>query len=156
VKTSTAIVLGLGLAGALIGTGLYLGLRHRSPEQPAPSARPAAPAGAATAAAPPASRRPAATAKDVARQAADALEPHRRALVQACWPEKGEGQRAGQARYVWNFTFNAEGRQVTRGLAEDRSNPHLGTASCLTQKLPPIEVPPPGRTVYVEVPFQLP
>lgn len=154
-KTSTAIVLGLGLAGVLIGAGLYLGLRHRAPGQQTPSVRPAAPAGAATSTVPE-SRRPAATAKDVAKQAAAALEPHRRALVQACWPEKGGGQRAGQARYVWNFTFDASGKQITRGISEDRSNPHLGTASCLSQKLPPIQVPPPGRVIHVEVPFQLP
>ncbi|MGK4003405.1 hypothetical protein WMF31_12320 [Sorangium sp. So ce1036] len=59
-------------------------------------------------------------------------------------------------KYVFNFTFDARGRQLARGLIEDRETSRPEVTACLAAALPPIAIPPPGATVRVDVPFSLP
>jgi hypothetical protein len=62
----------------------------------------------------------------------------------------------GHATFVWNFTFNAQGQQIARGLIEDRDAAVQGLGLCMTQRLPSISIPAAGVSTYVEVPFALP
>jgi hypothetical protein len=167
VSVSQAILLGTIGAGSLIGLGLYLGLRSGSATT-APIAAPLAGA-AASAATPPA---PAPMEPSQARaEAAKALEAQRARLTERCWkPSVERAPLPAKVEYVLNFTFDADGKQITRGTAEklpgdggpfDPRHPPAqagrpDVTACLSGALAPVTIPPPGRSTYVEVPFGLP
>ncbi|WP_438022797.1 hypothetical protein [Sorangium sp. So ce233] len=163
-STPTAILLG----SAMIAAAVYLGLRH-GPAAVAPDARavdgaeaiqagPAAsalPAQRAGAAAP--QRAPRVPRDEIARQAARALDAHRPALVERCYKPAIAAQPEPRAvKYVFNITFDAQGRQIARGLIEDRETARPEVTACLVGALPPVEIAPPGVNVRVDVPFSLP
>ncbi|WP_437954976.1 hypothetical protein WME76_25885 [Sorangium sp. So ce119] len=158
-STPTAILLG----SAMIAAAVYLGLRH-GPAAVPPGARPAAAealqAGPA-ASAPPARAGAAAPQTvprdEVARQAARALDAHRPAIVARCYEPAIAAQPEPRAvKYVFNITFDAQGRQIARGLIEDRETARPEVTACLVGALPPVEIAPPGANVRVDVPFSLP
>ncbi|WP_437630484.1 hypothetical protein [Sorangium sp. So ce854] len=163
-STPTAILLG----SAMIAVAVYLGLRH-GPAVVAPGARPAEGAAAiqagpvasaataerAAAPAPPAA--PGVPRDEVARQAARALDAHRQALVERCYrPAIAARPEPRTVKYVFNITFDARGRQIARGLIEDRETARPEVTACLVGALPPVEIAPPGANVRVDVPFSLP
>ncbi|WP_438014299.1 hypothetical protein WMF18_25695 [Sorangium sp. So ce315] len=163
-STPTAILLG----SAMIAAAVYLGLRH-GPAAVAPDARPAEGAAAlqagpgasaataerAAAPAPPAA--PSVPRDEVARQAARALDAHRPALVERCYrPAIAAQAEPRTVKYVFNITFDARGRQIARGLIEDREAARPEVTACLVAALPPVEIAPPGANVRVDVPFSLP
>ncbi|WP_437284877.1 hypothetical protein [Sorangium sp. So ce406] len=163
-STPTAILLG----SAMIAAAVYLGLRH-GPAAVAPDARavdgaealqagPAAsapPAQRAGATAPP--RAPSVPRDEIARQAARALDAHRPAIVARCYEPAIAAQPEPRAvKYVFNITFDAQGRQIARGLIEDRETARPEVTACLVGALPPVEIAPPGANVRVDVPFSLP
>ncbi|WP_437332252.1 hypothetical protein [Sorangium sp. So ce394] len=166
-STPTAILLG----SAMIAAAVYLGLRH-GPAAVAPDPRaaagdashrgePAPPAGAAERApgerAPAAQRAPAVPREEVARQAARALEARRPALVERCYkPAIAARPAPREVKYVFNLTFDAQGRQIARGIIEDREASRPDVTACLATALPPVAVEPPGASVRVDVPFSLP
>ncbi|WP_437720985.1 hypothetical protein [Sorangium sp. So ce861] len=179
-STPTAILLG----SAMIAAAVYLGLRH-GPAAVAPDPRaaagdashrgePAPPAGAAERAraagegapaaqraagegAPAAQRAAAVPREEVARQAARALDARRPALVERCYRPAIAAQPAPrEVKYVFNLTFDAQGRQIARGIIEDREASRPDVTACLVTALPPIAVEPPGASVRVDVPFSLP
>ncbi|MGK3992216.1 hypothetical protein [Sorangium sp. So ce1024] len=173
-STPTAILLG----SAMIAVAVYLGLRH-GPAAVAPDARPAegaaaiqagpgASAAAVERAAAPAPSAPSAAAveraaapsvprDEVARQAARALDAHRPALVERCYrPAIAARPEPRTVKYVFNITFDARGRQIARGLIEDRETARPEVTACLVAALPPVEIAPPGVNVRVDVPFSLP
>ncbi|WP_437950070.1 hypothetical protein WME98_04100 [Sorangium sp. So ce296] len=176
-STPTAILLG----SAMIAAAVYLGLRH-GPAAVAPDSRaaagdashrgePAPPAGAAERAsgerapgegapgegAPAAQRAPAVPREEVARQAARALEARRPALVERCYkPAIAARPAPREVKYVFNLTFDAQGRQIARGIIEDREASRPDVTACLATALPPVAVEPPGASVRVDVPFSLP
>lgn len=164
ISTATAIL----IAGALIGAGLFFGLRSAATPPPA-----AAPPSSATTAAPRqpvAASPPAATTgvapspaassarpETVAAQARVALDEQRDTLVKACVdPLFAKGAERRKVKLTMNFTFDPRGKQITQGLAEDRQTSLAGLSTCLSEKLQPISVPPPGANTYVEVPWELP
>ena len=57
---------------------------------------------------------------------------------------------------LFNVTFDAEGRQLARGTVElgGSSTPEL--TACINEQLAPLQVPPPGATLMVEVPLRFP
>ncbi|WP_437293240.1 hypothetical protein [Sorangium sp. So ce426] len=178
-STPTAILLG----SAMIAAAVYLGLRHGpagvpadprpAGEAPSPSAGAASAAGSAARAAgagaparaagpdaparhvqPPA---PSAARGEVATQAARALEAHRPALIERCYKPAVAAQPAPRGvKYVFNLTFDAQGRQLARGIIEDREASRPEVTACLVDALPPVAVAPPGANVRVDVPFSLP
>ncbi|MBL9021246.1 MAG: hypothetical protein JNL21_03555 [Myxococcales bacterium] len=87
----------------------------------------------------------------VASDARKELEKQRAALVKACF-EPG----AKKVKITLNFTFGADGKQITRGVTEDRETGRDGAGRCVSDKLDPIAVPPPGANTYVEIPWELP
>jgi hypothetical protein len=165
-----AIVLGATIAGALIATGLYLALRP--PEGAPPRSSEAArepyalrpdssgprpetlalttvpPAGAQSPASPPASR------EEVAKAAAAAIEARRAEIVKKCWGRSPKD--SSPQKYVFNFTFDAGGRQITRGVVEGPENRRPDVTRCMLETLPSLTLHAIGAVTYVEVPFSLP
>ncbi|CAN95462.1 hypothetical protein predicted by Glimmer/Critica [Sorangium cellulosum So ce56] len=155
-STPTAILLG----SAMIAAAVYLGLRHGPagvPADPRPAGgAPSPPADAASAAAAP-SAGPGVPRDEVATQAARALEAHRPALIERCYKPAVAAQPAPrEVKYVFNLTFDAQGRQLARGIIEDREASRPEVTACLVDALPPVAVAPPGANVRVDVPFSLP
>jgi hypothetical protein len=153
-STSSAILVGSAMIAAAVYFGLRHGLAARGAEDrsPLPAAlRPPSTGGPAPA------PRPTASRSEVARQVAGALDAHRAALAERCWrPSFQRDPAPPVVKYVFNFTFDADGRQVARGVAEDRETARPDVTSCITTALPPLVIPPPGASMYVEVPFALP
>lgn len=136
-STSTAIL----LAGALIGLGLFLGLRSLAPREPVAAPEPSA------AGAPP----PAGPAFDLAtsqQHAANALAYHVEALRQACYLPAVVGETPPPPVVLeFNYTFDAEGQQIARGSLEKRGASRPAVTECVLAKLPPLRIPRPGQTV---------
>src|SRR5262245_55948606 len=115
-STPTAILIG----SVIIAAGLFFGLRERAPAPP-----PAAPSGTTVAApqqppqqapAPPPAP-PAVPREQVAKQVALALEKHRALLIEKCWKPSVEKQPTpASAKVTFNFTFDASGTMLARGL----------------------------------------
>ena len=166
-STPTAILLG----SAMIAAAIYLGLRHgpagvatdprpagSAPSQPAEAASSAGPAQRAPGAVAPAPQpAPSVPRDEVARQAARALDAHRPALIERCYKPAVAAQPGPRGvRYVFNLTFDAQGRQIARGIIEDHEASRPEVTACLVAALPPVAVAPPGANVRVDVPFSLP
>ncbi len=150
------------LAGAMIAGAVYLGLRSReAPPSAAPTPATAAPVGApaissvasssSSTMATPSSREAVATA------AGAALANLRGDLARQCW-KPAVTTEAGPliVRYVFHFTFDADGQQIARGVSEDRAAARPEVTQCVLQKLPTIRVPAPGAVTAVDVGFELP
>jgi hypothetical protein len=166
VSTPAAILIG----SAVIAAALFFGLQQR--HDPHPDERPQAPPPASGAvseaaarprarapepAAPPPAPSPGASREVVTQQAGKALGAHRAALVKRCWePAVAKAPEPRTIRYVFNLAFDAAGREVARGVIEDRETARIDVTRCVGENLPPIEVPPPGAVISVEVPFSLP
>ena len=133
------------IAGALIGVGLYFGLRSRDGATPPASSKPAATSSAA----------PAHVSTE--RFAAAALEYHRPELVKRCWdPHPPVPGAPSQAKMTIDLTFGPDGSQVARGFREERGATRPEVTACVQRTLPPLRVPPPGGSVRVELPLTLP
>jgi hypothetical protein len=87
----------------------------------------------------------------VAHEATRVLEAARSDLAARCAPSG-----AGGAQFTFNVTFDANGREIARGISEDRRHRAPRVASCL-RKLPigSLRVTPPGANVGVRVAMQL-
>jgi hypothetical protein len=145
------------LAGALIGAGLYLGLRHRaSPPAPASSAVvPVVPPRRPVPLAPPAAA--AELQARVTEQVRGALEQQRSTFVERCWsPSAQKSPEPASARYSFNITVDARGVEIARGISEDRAAFRADVGQCLRGLGDKIAVSPPGATVQVTVPLTLP
>lgn len=137
-----AILIGCGMIAGGLAVGLRGGSEAPPPEVVAPEApRPPRPAEA------PAVRSLAVVTAD----AIAALEYQRMTLRSRCPP--APGQRFG---VLLNVTFDAQGVEVMRGLSEERGNSLPELTRCVTDKLTPLRVPPPGAMVRVEIPLALP
>jgi hypothetical protein len=92
----------------------------------------------------------------VAQQARRKLEEVRPELIERCVPEPRRGDPGG-ATFTFNVTFDAGGREIARGISEDRRYRAPEVASCL-RRLPlgSLRVPPPGAIVGVRVALNLP
>lgn len=147
-STSTAIV----LAGALIGLGLYLGIRRDPLERPAP---PAAEARVLPVVPPPTA--PAPDPGRVRRHAEAALAYHRPGLRQACYLPAVAGEAPlPNIAFEFTFTFGPDGVQVMRGVVEMRDASRPAVTACVTAELPPLRIPPPGEIVQVVLPLSFP
>jgi hypothetical protein len=157
ISNQTAILLG----SVIIALGLYLGLRQRS-EAPPPAAvsvvndPPRAPA------APREPERPAPLAarvdrSEIQRQVEAALATHKKRLVEKCLaPSLAKKPQPATVIYSFNYTFDANGKQIARGLIEDRETSRADVTRCVNENLPPIEVSPTGQSVPVDVALVLP
>lgn len=124
---------------------------------PGQAAIPPAPWGAPDPAAPPPA--PPARGEVLARateELARTLETARPGLAERCVPP--ERRASGRsARVTFNVTFDATGREIARGISDDRRAPAPEVARCL-RRLPlgALRVPAPGANVGVRVAMTLP
>jgi hypothetical protein len=189
---SAAIV----LAGAFVGAGLYFGLRASSP-QAVPSTASAfetsAPLSSSPSAQLPSGRgalrpsevllvpganagptppiAPAEVQSSVERAVRARFDELRPSLRERCWEPSARSKAEPKAvRYDFNFTFDAGGKQLARGLRERcpegvestlagkkaRCAGRPDVRDCVTAALPAFEVPAQGTSVFVDVPLVLP
>lgn len=137
----------------MIALGLFFGLRGlmASAPEPTPTIAPAPPL---TQAAPVAAVVDLETAR---RHVANALAYHRATLRQDCYLPQVAGQQTPPTlEFEFNFTFDARGRQVTRGLVEKGRKYPPEITACMLAKLPPLRIPQPGQVVTATIPLSFP
>jgi hypothetical protein len=130
----------------------FWGRAEAAREVPAPAA--AAPEPAAPVVAP----RPLAEAKIVAEASARLkLGGLKQDMLSRCWPENGLGGGRDRAQLTFNLAFDASGREIARGISEDRAAPAGAFARCL-RALPigSLSIPAPGARVGVKVAMAFP
>lgn len=173
--TPIAIVVG----AIIISLGLYFGLhRDAAPPASAPSASagsaPIVPVSSASAAAvasttaprPDASTppSPSATADASARSkatidsdVAQAIEKLKQRTVKECWlPLKGQPGLPAKVKFVYSGSFDPTGKEVARGISEDREANAPKVSACLRSFSMELTIPAPGQYVNVNVPFEVP
>lgn len=130
------------------------------PAGPAPAAAPALPAAPPPALAEPSEpaapggRPPPGLQAQVAEAARAGLEAVRAEWTARCVPP---GPAARGAPFTFHLTFDGSGREIARGIGEDRRRRAPEVAACL-RRLPlgGLKVPAPGTTVGVRVALTLP
>lgn len=154
-STSTAILIG----SCIVAIGLYLGLRERRRDEPAAPAPvvSAAKEAAAPVAVPTAKPAPNADKAAVIREASAVLDKQKKTLTEKCLaPSLAKKPNPTNVKYIFNITFNAQGNVLARGVAEDRETSRPEVLQCISENFPAVKVTPPGQTVLVDVPFELP
>jgi hypothetical protein len=155
-STPMAIVIG----SVVIAFGLYMGLRSSKNEgQPAlPTVTPSAKE--APAAPPPVPTAKPASPVDkvrVIREATAALDQHKKSLTEKCLaPSLAKKPDPPNVKYLFNLTFDAAGKIIARGVTEDRATSRPEVLGCVSENFPTVGVTPPGQTVLVDVPLELP
>jgi hypothetical protein len=99
-----------------------------------------------------------ATPDTVARVAGEArarIEALRGYIDASCWTGRAEERKT--AKLTFNLTFDAQGREIARGISEDRMAPAQAFGSCL-RKLQgtTLAIAPPGANVGVSIPVMFP
>lgn len=160
-STSTAILIG----SCVIAIGLYLGLRGRN-EAPAhtPNAVPAPVSAAPVAAIPPRPIEPVAQVAppsadkgQVIQEAVASLDKHKKALSEKCLaPSLAKKPEPAKVKYTFNLTFDASGKIIARGVSEDRETARPEVLACVSENFPALTITPPGQSVLVDVPLELP
>jgi hypothetical protein len=81
------------------------------------------------------------------------IEALRSYIDASCWPGPG----AAKVKVTFNVTFDAAGREIARGISEDRRAPAREFGRCL-RKLQGtgLAISPPGANVAVAVPVSFP
>ncbi|NUO47893.1 MAG: hypothetical protein HOV80_03455 [Polyangiaceae bacterium] len=156
----------------IVAVGAYLGLRERgSPEVSTPTATvvsTTAPTATPTSSAAPARAPegippqpvPSVTPeliKASSSSASNAIEKHRKHLVEKCWnPSAKTDPEPKSVTYTLELTFDAEGKQIARGLSEPRGASRPAVPQCLQTELPNLTIDPPGVSVAFKVELTLP
>jgi hypothetical protein len=65
-------------------------------------------------------------------------------------------QDGGVARFTFEYTFAASGRQLGRGVMEERKTGVAKTTACILKTLPPLKLRPIGRAMTATVLLELP
>jgi hypothetical protein len=93
----------------------------------------------------------------VAAEARARLESLRGYISSRCWPEGGLPGGQQQTTLRLDLTFDRDGREIARGIRQDRRAPAAAFTACL-RRLPGtrLEVSAPGRSVGVLVAMQFP
>jgi len=163
ISTPTAILLG----SVVIALGLFFGLRGRSdpqitqPQTTLPSAGQTSPPSPRQTPevrpAEPAEPLPTVDLSVVRTQAEAALAKLKKDLTDQCLkPSLAKQPEPKTIKFTFDYTFDKDGKQVGRGVSEDRATSRPDVTSCITEKLPTLSVAPPGQTTRVDVPFTLP
>jgi len=93
----------------------------------------------------------------VRSEAAVRFELHREAIVAACWPAGGLRNGRTSARIRMNVTFDRDGREIARGIQEDRRASSSEFTHCLRSlRGTRLAVAPPGTNVGVTFPVNFP
>jgi hypothetical protein len=85
-------------------------------------------------------------ANRVNQEAKAQVEAQRERIVSRCWPRGASGRP--RASVTYNLTFDAKGREIARGIAEDRRAPASEFAQCLRRlDRTAVAIAPPGTNV---------
>lgn len=169
--TPHAILVG----SVVIAAGLYFGLRRDAVPPPAPSANPTGTAAASVAptnsaavipttspldSSPPASPPPASSARPqtaIDADVAKAIAALAQRTSKECYaPLKGQPGTPAKVKFVYSGSFDPTGKEVARGISEDREANSPMVAACLRAFKMDLEIPAPGQYVNVNVPFEVP
>jgi hypothetical protein len=82
-------------------------------------------------------------------QARDQIESLRAQIVSRCWPAGGLPGGRSSATLSFNVAFDAQGREIARGISEQRRAPAGEFARCLRKMEAPLSISPPGTNVGV-------
>ncbi len=156
------------LAGAMIGAGLFFGLRGRPVESPiSPTTPPSehTPAKASS----PLDPKPTPTPVDavapepfalqakVQKQALDALGKHRAQIVADCWnPSAKKDPNPAKLTFNFRFLFKPTGELGTSSVGDAPAESRRDVSQCIRDLKLPIAVAPPGSEIAVQIPFTLP
>ncbi len=141
------------LASGLIAAGIFFGLRSMAPAPASPTVE--APLVAATPE--PVAAAPVSAPELVMQQASEALSYQRTRLRDVCYrPAALAAGKPLSAVWTLNVTFDALGNQLTRGVVEHRDTSTPDLTMCIGKETQPLSVPPPGRTIMVEIPLSFP
>ncbi len=151
---NNAMPLAIVVAGAAIGAGLYFGLRAQAPVVMPPVAPVVVPPVVAPpVVAPPV---PVASPEVVLGHAIEALRYQRAGLLATCFRPALAAKPGLTMELVFNVTFDAQGRQLARGVVETPGTSTPALTACVTGAMTPLQVPAPGRVLMVEVPLRFP
>ncbi|MHB8872504.1 MAG: hypothetical protein ACYC8T_02350 [Myxococcaceae bacterium] len=90
-------------------------------------------------------------------QAAAALDREHPRFLSQCWKPTPLPGMAPSARFTFQIVVDAEGKELARGISEDREEHRAGVGECLRNLPPePLHIDPPGHTVTLDVPVVLP
>jgi hypothetical protein len=162
VSKSNALGVGIAIGGAFIGAGLYFGLRARAPEPVIASAPLVAPTTTVASATAVAAENPgrAAPTIDVATARAEVvrqLEAVRASLRDQCWaPSLARNPNPDHGSFTFQYTFDASGQQVARGISADQGRTRADAAFCLTGKTPNVTITPQGASVRMTLSLAFP
>lgn len=169
--TPIAVVIG----GGLIGLGLYFGLQRResvpvptsatagasldAPSASSPPALGVASSAAETATAAPSSAASASrtSSEQQVRETSAALEKHRKLIDDECVkPALAKQPQPATVKLTFQYVFDASGKQIARGVGEDRATSRPDVTQCVLAKLPQISITAPGEQARVELVWTLP
>lgn len=89
----------------------------------------------------------------VREEAYAGLERLRPYVVERCWPRDGLSGGRSQTTLTYNVTFNPEGREVARGIIDDRRAPSGAFGRCLRRLGgTALAISPPGTYVTLKLP----
>jgi hypothetical protein len=144
------------LASGLIAAGIFFGLRAQAPAPTTPTVVPPTVVPPPVVAPTP-EPAPVATSELVMQQAIEALSYQRTRLRDVCYRPAALAAGAPlSAVWTLNVTFDAQGNQLARGVVEHRGTSTPDLTTCIGKETQPLRVPPPGRTLMVEIPLRFP
>ena len=169
-STPGAILIGLTVAGAMTGTGLYLGLRARSGAAPVPgpfvtdpAGANAAPEGSPMAALATASTQPprASNAPAVAASARTAItggvDVQHAKLVKECWePSVAKSPTPASVTIPFDVTYDAQGNLLVASVREDVKRARPDVTLCVQRLVEWSPIAPTGAPVRANVVLTLP
>jgi hypothetical protein len=85
------------------------------------------------------------------KQAATALRGAKGKLKSACW-QSG----AGDATFSYNMSYGADGKLLAMGISEPRTAGAGAIGACLRSQAVQLDIPPPGKSVTVDVDLAVP
>lgn len=157
-------------AGAFVGIGLYLGLRA-APVPTVVSSAGSTPAVAVSSPPKPSvdplnirARQPdAAPAVSViapaerAKAALASLDAQRKRIVEKCvTPALAKQPEPKTVKLTFNVTFGADGKEIGRGVAEDRATSRADVTACVQQSLAPLSIPASDSSFTTDLTWELP
>jgi hypothetical protein len=93
----------------------------------------------------------------VHEEASSEIERTREHVVARCWPRDGLPGGRRETTVTYNVTFDPAGREIARGVQEDRRAPAGEFGRCLRRLGgAPLSVPPPGTFVTLKLPVTYP
>ncbi len=153
ISTPTAILLG----SIIVSAGLFLGLRSGKSDAPPPVAPPPVVLPSPVKPLPQQPSPPVVDKQQIIREAVAVLAKHKKALAEKCVAAAlAKKPDPPSVKLLFNITFNAQGKPIARGVTEDRQTSRPEVTTCVNESLPEITVTPPGQTVLVDVPLELP